>query len=107
MKYLLFVAGAVACVLALGVATSWFGLVTSRPMQQYAEDTRRLTFERSRAHQSGVNAGIVEYCLNMRQATDEAQKKAVARFIVSEAATFYGTMNNEAAACVSEAQAAL
>lgn len=98
---------AFAALLGVGVATSWFGLVTERPMRQYAEDTRRLTFEQSRAHQSGTNSAIADYCMNMRLATDPTQKIALARWIVNEAGTFAGPLTPDATACVADARAAL
>lgn len=110
MRYVLYALGAVVGfggLLALGVATSWFGLVTSRPMAQYAEDTRRLTFEHSRARQSGVNGAISDYCLNLRGASDTAQRQALARWIINEAATYEGPLSRDATDCVSEARSAL
>jgi len=99
--------GTVAGVIALGLGTSWFGLVTHRPMAKYAEETRREVFETSRAHQSGVNMAISSDCLNMRREKDAASKAALARFIVSEASTFEGALTPDAAACLSEANSAL
>jgi hypothetical protein len=110
MRYVLYTLGGIVGIgllLGLGVATSWFGLVTERPMRQYAEDTRRLTFEHSRAHQSGVNSAIADYCMNMRLATDPTQKIALARWIVNEAGTFAGPLTADASACVADARAAL
>ena len=110
MKPVIYIIGgllAFGLLLGLGLATSWFGLVTQRPMGQYAEDTRRLTFERSRAHQSGVNSAISDYCLNLRGATDPAQKQALARWIINEAATFEGRLTPDADACLADARAAL
>lgn len=107
MKAFLTIIGAVAIfagLLGLGLATSWFGLVTHRPMAMYAEDTRRLTFEHSRAHQAGENKTLDAYCLNMRTATDSAQKKAFANFVTSEADNYDGPLTPGAAQCVREAQ---
>jgi len=108
MRYAIYVLGGIGglgAILGIGLATSWFGLVTQRPMNQYAEDTRRLVFEHSRAHQSGTNSAISDYCLNLRTATDPAQKQALARWIINEAGTFEGQLTPDAAACVADARA--
>ena len=97
----------VAAIAALGVGTSWFGLVTSRPMQAYAEDTRRLTFEHSKAHIDGTIAGVGDYCLNMREASDPASKKAVAHYIVNLVSTYTGPQPAETQACITEARGLL
>lgn len=95
---------AIVALMGLGVGLNWFGLATGRPMAQYAEDTRRLTFEHSRAHQAGTNKTLDAYCLNMRTATDPAQKKAFANFVTSEADNYDGPLTPQAGACVREAQ---
>jgi hypothetical protein len=92
-------------ILLVGAGTSWFGLVAGRPMAKYGEETRREVFETSRAHVSGTNSAISDYCLNMRAASDPAQKKAFARWIINEASTFQGALSADAAACRGEAQA--
>jgi hypothetical protein len=107
MRYFFIGILTIGAVMALGLATSWFGLITARPMGQYAEDTRRLTFEHSRARQSGVNGAISDYCLNLRTATDPSQRQAMARWIVNEAATYEGPLSRDATDCVSEARSAL
>lgn len=96
-----------AALLAIGLGTSWFGLVTARPMAKYAEETRREVFETSRAHQSGVNGAIVDYCLNMRSATEPTQRKALARWIINEASTLQGSLTSEASDCLADARAAM
>jgi hypothetical protein len=100
-------AAVIAFVAVVGLGTSWLGLLAGRSMQAYAEDTRRLTFEHSRAHRDGENQTISDYCLNMREARDPAQKTAMARFIHAEAASYEGALTEDARACVAEADAAL
>ena len=90
-----------------GLATSWFGLVTNRPMQAYAEDTRRLTFEHSKAHRDGVNDGVSGYCLNMEQAKDPQTKQAFAHYVQSQVSSFEGPLTADAERCATEARAAL
>lgn len=91
----------------IGWGTGWFGLVSGRPMAKYEAETSRQVFETSRAHQSGVNSMIADYCLNMRREKDPAAKAALARFIHSEVSTFQGQLTAEAAACSREADQAL
>lgn len=94
-------------ILGLFVALVWGGLWLSRWTNPFAEDTRRKTFEHSRAHISGTNSAISDYCLNMRTATDPAQKKALARWIINEASTFEGNLTSDSQECLSEAQTQL
>ena len=95
----------IAGLAAIGV--SWALLIANRPMARYAEETRRQTFEAARARHDGVNSAIADYCLNMTTAADETQKRALARWIVNEAATFEGSLTSEAATCLADARAAL
>jgi hypothetical protein len=89
------------------IGVSWALLVANRPIAKYAEETRRQTFETSRAHQSGVNSAIADYCLNMQTATDDTQRRALARWIINEAATFKGPLTSESSTCLADARAAL
>ncbi len=102
----LWIVGGIVALFAVAAFTA-FSLGVGRIAAPIAEETRRLTFEQSRAHQSGVNSAISDYCLNMRTATDKAQKAALARFVINEASTFRGPLTADAQACLSEAQSSL
>lgn len=92
-----------AALLALGWATSWFGLVTQRPMQRYQEETRKEVYDTSRQYEQGTNRDIARYCEQMRGANGPA-KKAVAALIRSTASTYDGTLTPDNQDCVSEAK---
>jgi len=91
-------------VFAIILLLSAGGVLFNRHAAPYAEETRRLTFEQSKAHQDGTNRVIIDYCLNMRTATDPSQKKAYATFILSQAGTYTGPLTADAQQCVREAQ---
>eukprot|EP00697_Spironema_sp_BW2_P000463 gnl/Spiro4/10580_TR5664_c0_g1_i1.p3 gnl/Spiro4/10580_TR5664_c0_g1~~gnl/Spiro4/10580_TR5664_c0_g1_i1.p3 ORF type:complete len:126 (+),score=29.74 gnl/Spiro4/10580_TR5664_c0_g1_i1:240-617(+) len=93
-------------ILILGLGTSWFGLVTSRPMAQYAKETERRVYLNSVAHQQGADSGIGIDCGNMRNVSlPIAQRHAFASLVVQDAAAYAGNAGLSAAsiACVTEA----
>jgi hypothetical protein len=94
------------CVLALGTARSWFGLVTARPMAQYSAETSRLTESNSRSRVDGVNAGIISLCLNMRSSADLNTKKAFANMLITDADSFQRQelLTTASKSCISEAR---
>ena len=95
-----------ACLLVLGLGTSWFGLVTARPMAKYAKETERQVYMQSVAHQQGAESGIGIDCGNMRNVSiPDAQRHAFASLVVQDAAAYGGTadLSPEAHACVTEA----
>lgn len=106
MRTIFAVVAGFAALLLLGLGTSWFGLVTSRPMSQYAEETSRLTESNSRRRIDGVNQGIAQMCLNMRRESDANSKRAFASMILTDAASFQRqdliTTDNQA--CIAEAK---
>lgn len=95
---------ALASILAIGLGTSWFGLVSSRPMNKYAEQTRHEVFQTSAAREEGINKSILSECLSMRSAQDLSSKHALAQFIIADAGMYEGHLTREAQYCVSEAQ---
>lgn len=107
MRTTLYIVGGIAgfaLLLALGLGTSWFGLVTGRPMAKYAEQTRHEVFQQSAAREEGINKSILSECLSMRSATDAAQKHAMAQFIQADAGSYEGHLTSASQACVAEAQ---
>lgn len=72
-------------VLAMGYGLGWFGLAANRQMAPYAEETSRITTQRSIRRQEGVNQGVGELCLNMRLEREDASKRAFAHMIVTTA----------------------
>jgi hypothetical protein len=89
--------------LILGVATSWFGLVTGRPMARYQEETRREVYDTSRQYQQGINRDLARYCEQMRSADTVAAKRAVAALIRSTASTYDGPLSPDNQDCLAEA----
>lgn len=96
----------IAILLGVGLITNWFGLVASRPMYQYAEETKRLTESNSRRRIDGVNLSIADLCLNMRTSTDPATKRAFAIRLRGEVTSFQRTdlLTADNRACFNEAQ---
>jgi len=92
-------------VLLLGLATSWFGLVTQRPMAKYSEETRKEVYDTSRQYQQGTNRDIARYCEQMRTADTAAAKKAVAALIRSTLSTYDGPLSDDNKDCAQEAGA--
>jgi len=90
--------------LLLGWATSWFGLVTQRPMAKYAEETRKEVYDTSRQYQQGTNRDVARYCEQMRIADNQAAKKAVAALIRSTVSTYDGPLSSDNQQCVTDAQ---
>lgn len=87
--------------LALGTATSWFGLVTHRPMAKYAEETRAQVYDTSRQFQQGTNRDLARYCREYAAAEGPA-KRAVAELIRSTLDTYQGELTPANSACVAE-----
>ncbi len=85
------------------IAVGWMFATSNRPLAKYQEETRRQTFETSRTYIDGKNKTINDYCMNMQPATDEIQRKAIARWIKSESENFSGNLNPSAQSCVSQA----
>lgn len=113
MRYVGYVLGGLCVIVALlilGLGTSWFGLVTSRPMQVYAKETERRVYVQSVAHQQGANSGVGIDCGNMRNVSlPVAQRHAFASLVIQDAAAYSGSadLSPDSRACVSEANALL
>ncbi len=105
MRTLLAVLGGLvvfAFVLILGVATSWFGLIVDRPMQQYAEETRREVYDTSRSYNQGSIADFRRYCADWKKAEGQS-KDADAELIRSTFRTFTGApLPSDVQACIAE-----
>jgi Tfp pilus assembly protein PilO len=95
----------VLALLLLGWATSWFGLVTQRPMAKYQEETRKEVYDTSRQYQQGTNRDVARYCEQMRTADNPAAKKAVAALIRSTLSTYDGPLTEDNKDCAQEAGA--
>jgi uncharacterized protein HemX len=95
---------ALVLLVLVGLGTSWFGLVASRPMQRYAEETRAQTYDTSRQYQQGTNRDLARYCEQMQTADTPAAKRAVAGLIRSTSSTYDGPLSSDNAACVAEAK---
>lgn len=91
--------------LVLGWGTSWFGLVTQRPMARYQEETRAQTYDSSRQYQQGTNRDIARYCEQMHSATTPAARQAVAALIRSTVSTYDGPLSDDNRQCVTDARA--
>lgn len=91
--------------LILGWATSWFGLVTQRPMAKYQEETRKEVYDTSRQYQQGTNRDVARYCEQMRTADTAAAKKAVAALIRTTLTTYDGPLSEDNKDCANEAGA--
>lgn len=109
MKYITYAIGFILLfilILAIGLGTSWFGLVTERPMAQYQKETDRLVYQNSVARQQGANNGIGQDCANMEGATG-VDAKAYARFVLTDAAAYSGDrgLSSDSLHCVAEAHA--
>lgn len=96
---------ALAALLLVGLATSWFGLITQRPMAKYQEETRKEVYDTSRQYQQGTNRDVARYCEQMRTADTPAAKKAVAALIRSTLSTYDGPLSDDNKDCASEAGA--
>jgi hypothetical protein len=105
MKYFGLGLVAVAGLLLLGLGTSWFGLVTQRPMAKYSEETRAQVYDTSRQYQQGTNRDVSRYCEQMRNASTPAAKKAVAALVRSTLSTYDGPLSPDNQDCASEAGA--
>ena len=88
----------------LGLALSWFGLFTQRPMARYAEETRAQTYDKSRQYNQGVNRDVARYCEQMRRETTDSGKRATAALIRSTTSTFEGDLNQDNHDCVTDAK---
>ena len=101
----LFVIAMLAGVLFLGLVTSWFGLVTARPMAMYQQETERQVYQNSIARQQGANSGIAQDCANMQSNTG-AQQLAFAQFVITDAAAYSGNqgLSADALTCVQSAK---
>lgn len=98
--------GLIALLLVIGLGTSWFGLVTARPMLKYSKETERQVYINSAAHQQGANSGIGIDCGNMRNASlPLAQRHAFASLVTQDAAAYSGNagLSPDSVACVREA----
>lgn len=97
------IAAAVGAV-AIGGAAIYGLMHFGRFAAKFGEETRRQTFETSRAYRAGTNLAVNQYCLDMTTTTDANQRKALARMILSELATYEGPMTDETAQCANEAR---
>ena len=98
------VIGIIGALLLVGTATSWFGLVTQRPMAKYAEETRAQVYDTSRQFQQGVNRDIARYCREWASA-EGAAKRAVADLIANTLSTYQGELTPANQQCAVEAGA--
>lgn len=110
MKYvgitLLCVFGAIV-LCAVGLGTSWFGLIASRPMQQYAKETENRVYLNSTAHLQGANSGIAIDCANMRNVSVFLpQRHSFANLVVIDAAGYSGSnpLSSDSETCLAEAK---
>lgn len=109
MRYVLYGLGglsALALIMVLGLGTSWFGLVTERPMAKYAKETERQVYVNSVAHQQGADSGIGIDCSNMRNVSNPvASRHAFAGLVVQDAAAYAGNadLSPNSQACIHEA----
>lgn len=92
----------IGLLLGLGLATDWFGLVTSRPMQKYQAETDKQVYDSSRTYQQGTQLDISRYCAQYHSATSPSAKSAVAGLIRDTAATYTGPLTPNNQACLSE-----
>lgn len=102
----IFVIGVLAGLTLLGLGTSWFGLVTARPMAKYAKETDRQVYENSVTHQQGANSGIGIDCGNMRNVSIPiAQRHSFASLVMQDAVGYSGSgpLSNDSNACIQEA----
>lgn len=90
--------------LALGAATSWFGLVTQRPMAKYAEETRRQVYDESRSYQQGMAIDLADLCRQWRGATDPDLKNGLADTIRLRSDRFTGELPPFVSRCVEQVQ---
>lgn len=96
---------AMIALLLLGWGTSWFGLVTQRPMAKYQEETRKEVYDTSRQYQQGTNRDVARYCEQMRTAPTPEAKKATAALIRSTLSTYDGPLSADNKDCANEAGA--
>lgn len=82
----------------------WAGLINDRHVQKYQEETRAQTYDTSRQYNQGMNRDIARYCEQMRGASNDSAKKAVAALIRSNVSTFDGNLTDDNKDCVSEAK---
>lgn len=85
------------------IIAGWIFATSNRPLAKYVEETRRQTFETSRTYIDGKNKTINDYCMNMQTANDTVQRKAMARWIKSEADNLTGKLTPAAQSCVAQA----
>jgi hypothetical protein len=101
---------AVVALTLLGLGTSWFGLVTARPMAVYSKETERRVYVTSVAHQQGADSGVGIACANMRNASSPlADRHGYAGIVLSTAASYAGTaaLSSDSQDCVAEAKTLL
>jgi len=104
MRTALAIVGAFIAILLVGWGTSWFGLVASRPMAKYAEESRAQVYDTSRQYQQGTNRDLARYCEQMRSADNSASRKAIAALIRSTISTYDGPLSDDNKDCVAEAK---
>jgi hypothetical protein len=107
VRYILYTLGvllAFAALLGLGLGTSWFGLVTHRPMAKYAEETRREVYDTSRAYTQGTVGDLRRYCAQWRHA-EGGSRDGAAELIRATYATYTGPeLPADVRACIGEVQ---
>jgi hypothetical protein len=106
MKYVAAFIGILLLLAIAGLGTSWFGLVTSRPMAKYSKETERQVYLNSVAHQQGAMAGLAIDCSNMRNASTPApQRHAFASLVIQDAVAYAGdqSLPSDGRVCVREA----
>ncbi len=103
-EFSLWFGGFVAFIL-LVIGLNWLGLFTARPMAKYQAETDKQVYDTSRQFQQGTNRDVARYCEQMRTASNDSAKKAVASLIRSTLSTYNGPLSSDNQACAAEAGA--
>lgn len=98
LKLILLWVAAIAVAIALGLGVLWL----NRRTAPYAEETRKITHDTSRAYQQGTQLNIAQWCREMRTKPEHAP--ALAAMIREAAATYTGPLSADNQTCINEAQ---
>lgn len=104
------VLAAIIAISVLGLGTSWFGLVTERPMAKYQMETSRQVYVNSVAHQQGADSGIGIACGNMDNASlSVPERHSYAGIVLATAASYGGIadLSPESHGCIDRAHTLL